>query len=224
MHFSTTAFLISLTSASNALIHGVDSSVDVSVAAYQKALSEGFTRAIPRGFFEACDSGGLADHNFVRSYHNAVFAGFKDIDTYIVPCTGTTHRCKPYNQQIELLTDAIAANKMNIGTIWLDIEKDKICNSWDYGAAGNLQEAKKLVGALKASGHKWGIYSTPGEWASVFGSRNVVLDNSVPLWFAVFDNVETLDIKTPFGGWTKAIGHQYTDKSVSKQFDLNVFA
>lgn len=224
MHFSTTTLLLSLSSAASALIHGVDSSADVSVATYKKALGEGFVKAIPRGFYEACNSGGLLDPNFVNSYKNAVSAGYKDIDTYMFPCTGTSHKCKPYDQQVKLLTDAIAANKMNIGTIWLDIEKDNVCNPWDYGAAGNLAEAKKLVAALKASGHKWGVYSTPGEWASVFGSTGVVLDNSAPLWFATFDNVETLNLKTPFGGWTTAVGHQYTDQSASKQFDLNVFA
>ena len=223
MHF---AIVISLASAAGALTHAVDSSAAITVATYKKALGEGFTKAIPRGFSEACDSGGLVDANFVSSYKNAVAAGYKDFDTYMYPCTGTAHKCKPYAQQVKLLTDAIAADKMNIGTIWLDIEKDKTCNPWDYGAAGNLAEAKKLVAALKGSGHKWGIYSTPGVWAEVFGSRSVVLDNTAPLWFAVFDHKETLDLTQPFGGWTKAIGHQYVDAkgSASGKFDLSVFA
>lgn len=223
MH-STTAILLSLASATNALIHGVDSSALISEELFAKALSQGFEKAIPRGFQEACDSGGIVDPNFAGSYKNAVAAGYKDIDTYIFPCTGTTNECKPYDEQVKLLTDAIEAEEMTIGTIWFDIEKDNICNPWDYGAEGNLAEAKKIVEALEASGKKWGVYSTPGEWSNVFGSYDVELAKDAPLWFATFDDAETLDMKTPFGGWTEAAGHQYTDQSSSGQFDLNVFA
>ncbi|KAK3191066.1 hypothetical protein K4F52_003016 [Lecanicillium sp. MT-2017a] len=225
MHFTSTALFLSLTSLSTALIHGVDSSAAVPVDTFKKALGQGFVKAIPRGYFEACNSGGLVDPNFASSYKNAVAAGYKDIDTYMFPCTGTTNKCKPYAEQIKGLLDAIAADKMNIGTIWVDIESDdKVCHAWDYGAKGNLAEAKKLIEAVRATKRKFGIYSSPGEWEKVFGSRDVEVDKSVPLWFATFDNVETLDMKTPFGGWTKAAGKQYTDKSASGKFDLNVFA
>jgi hypothetical protein len=224
MHFSSAAILLSLSGISTALIHGVDSSTDVPVATYKKALGQGFVKSIPRGYFEACNSGGLVDPNFVSSYKNAVAAGYKDIDTYMYPCTGTANPCKPYETQLQELLDAIANNKMNIGTIWIDIEQDQICNPWDYGPEGNLAEAKKLVDVFRKSGRKFGIYSTPGVWASVFGSRSVEVAKDVPLWFATFDNVETLELKQPFGGWTSAVGKQYTDKSASGKFDLNVFA
>jgi hypothetical protein len=46
----------------------------------------------------------------------------------------------------------------------------------------------------------------------------------VPLWFAVYDKVETLDMKEEFGGWVEANGKQYTGASTSSQFNLNVFA
>lgn len=64
-----------------------------------------------------------------------------------------------------------------------------------------------------------------GEWGNIFGSRSVVVDNSCPLWYATFDNDDSsLRMKLPFGGWTSAAGKQYTDKSASGLFDLNIFA
>jgi hypothetical protein len=34
----------------------------------------------------------------------------------------------------------------------------------------------------------------------MFGSHTPVVDSSVPLWFATFDNVQSLTLTTPFGG------------------------
>ena len=44
-----------------ALVHAVDPSTLVSVATWSKAKGEGFTKAIIRGYYEACGSGGAVD-------------------------------------------------------------------------------------------------------------------------------------------------------------------
>lgn len=224
MHFSITAVLLFAGGSATALKHAVDSSTLVSVATFQKAYGEGFTKAIPRGYQEACGSGGRVDPNFVQTYKNARAAGYTDIDTYFFPCNGSGNKCKSYATQISELGATFQSNKMNIGRIWIDFEKDSVCNPWNYGSSGNLAEAKKLVAAMRDSGYVFGIYSSPGEWSNIFGSYGVVVANDVPLWFATYDNIETLNMKQPFGGWTSATGKQYTDKSASGQFDLNVFA
>jgi hypothetical protein len=112
-----------------ALVHGMDSSTLVSVATYSKALGEGFVKAIPRGYEEACSVGGRVDPNFVASYHNARAAGFTRIDTYWFPCTGSGNRCKPYTVQIAELIATIEAHHMSIGTIWIDFENDPSCGT-----------------------------------------------------------------------------------------------
>ncbi|KAF9920066.1 hypothetical protein FBU30_010201 [Linnemannia zychae] len=206
------------------LVYGVDSSTLVSVATYQKAKSQGFTKAVIRGYQEACGSGGRVDPNFVPTYKNARAAGYTDIDMYWFPCTGANNSCKSFATQISEISATFNANSMRIGTIWIDIERDSICNNWNYGTTGNYNKAKELINAIKASGFNYGIYSSPGDWSGIFGSRSVVIDSSAPLWFATWNNVQTLTLGTPFGGWTTAVGHQYTDQSASGQFDLNVFA
>ncbi|KAF5311108.1 hypothetical protein D9619_007636 [Psilocybe cf. subviscida] len=220
-----------------AIIHGVDSSTLVSTATYKKAKAEGFTKAVIRGYEEACVVGGLVDPNFVPTYYNARAAGFTNIDTYWFPCNGSGNKCKSYATQLAEISMTFNVNQMNIGKIWVDIERDSgVCNNWNYGTAGNQAQAKEIIKALRNSGLKFGIYSSPAvrfdagtdailkEWSAIFGSRNFVLDNSAPLWFTTFNNVQTLALGTPFGGWTTAFGHQYTDVSASHQFDLNVFA
>lgn len=147
-----------------------------------------------------------------------------NIDVYWFPCNGSGNQCKSYGQQLAKLGETLRANSMIIGRIWVDIEHDSICNPWNYGPSGNLVQARALVSAATASGFAFGIYSSPDEWVKVFGSQSVVLANDVLLWFATYDHVESLDMPTPFGGWTTAFGKQYTYVSASGQFDINVFA
>ncbi|KAF8965784.1 glycoside hydrolase superfamily [Flammula alnicola] len=217
-------FLPALVASSYGLVYGVDSSSLVPEATYAKALGEGFTKAIIRGYEEACGVGGEVDPNFVSSYNNARAAGYTNIDMYWFPCNGSGNNCKSYATQLSEIAAVFLAHSMKIGTIWIDFEKDAaICNNWNYGTSGNLAQAKSLIAAMKATGFTYGIYSSPGEWSTLFGSTSVVLDNSAPLWFATYNNVQTLTLGTPFGGWTTAVGHQYTDVSASGLFDLNVF-
>ncbi|TFL01972.1 glycoside hydrolase superfamily [Pterulicium gracile] len=207
------------------LIYGVDSSTLVSTATFTRALSQGFTKAIPRGYQEACGSGGRVDPNFVQTYKNARAAGYTDIDMYWFPCTGANNACKSFATQLAEISSTFRANSMQIGRIWIDIERDvAICNNWNYGTTRNREIAGQIITAAKASGFKYGIYSSPGEWSGVFGSSSFNLDSAAPLWFATWDNVQNLNMKSPFGGWTSAFGKQYTDQSASGQFDLNVFA
>jgi len=222
-----TSILIAVTSLvapAFSLVHGVDSSILVSEATFKKAKGESFTKAIIRGYEEACSEGGRVDPNFVQAYKNARAAGITNIDTYMFFCTGANNKCKSPAQQISEISETFNKNKMDIGKIWIDIEVDSVCDNWNYGASGNQAHAKSIVSAMKDSGLKFGIYSSPGEWADVFGSESFNLDSSAPLWFATYNDVESLSMGTKFGGWSSAVGHQYTDKSASGDFDLNVFS
>ena len=113
-----------------ALVHGVDSATLVSTATYATARSQGFTKAVIRGYQEACEAGGLVDPNFVTSYNNARAAGITNIDTYWVPCSGSRHKCKSYADQIGEIRNTFVSNSMQIGKLWIAIEKDStICNN-----------------------------------------------------------------------------------------------
>lgn len=218
-----TTIILAFAGVASALTHAVDSSSEVSTDIYKKALGQGFTRAIFRGYQEACSQGGRVDPTFLPSYKNAQAAGYKDFDAYFFPCTGSGNECKSYDQQIGELVDTIKRNKLAIRRIWVDIETDKVCNPFNWGAKRNIQEAKKIIDAVRKTKYDFGIYTSATQWTNIFGSKSVVLASDVPLWFAKFDNVESLDLETPFGGWTEAYAKQYTDQSASKKFDLNVF-
>ena len=90
--------LATLAPSAFALVYGVDSSSPVPTSTYVKAKSEGFTKAIIRGYEEACSVGGEVDPNFVPTYRNARAAGYTNIDTYWFPCTGTYQ--EPFRQML----------------------------------------------------------------------------------------------------------------------------
>jgi hypothetical protein len=111
------------------LIFAVDSSQLVPEATYAKALGEGFTKAIIRGYEEACSIGGEVDPNFVSSYNNARSAGYTNIDMYWFPCNGSGNDCKSYATQLSEISETFSANSMDIGTIWIDLESDSVCDN-----------------------------------------------------------------------------------------------
>ena len=137
--FRTLLLLPALIASSYGLIHAVDSSTLVSEATYSRALGEGFTKAIIRGYEEACGKGGEVDPNFVPSYENARAAGYTDIDTYWFPCNGSGNNCKSYADQLSEIEATFNGNSMNIGTIWIDFEKDSaVCNNVSTAQPHNL--------------------------------------------------------------------------------------
>lgn len=98
-------------------VHSIDSSQLVSVATYQKDKSQGFTKAIIRGYQEICGSGGCVDPNFVQTYKNARAAGITNIDMYWFPCTGSGNPYKSYKTQ---LSEIAAVSKLHAHWHYLD--------------------------------------------------------------------------------------------------------
>ena len=183
--FRSLLFLPALILPSYGLIFAVDSSELIPEATYVKARGEGFTKAVIRGYEEACSIGGEVDPNFVSSYKNARAAGYTNIDMYWFPCNGSGNKCKSYATQLSEIAATFKAHSMDIGTIWIDLEKDSGCDNvsirvhsprivlltgtfmgifvqWNYGTSGNIDQARSMLSAMKDTGFKFGIYSSPG--------------------------------------------------------------
>ena len=122
--FGPLILLPALIASSYGLIFAVDSSQLVSESIYAKARSEGFTKAIIRGYREACSVGGEVDPNFVPSYKNARAAGYTNIDMYWFPCNGSGNKCKSYATQLSEIAATFKKHSLDIGKIWIDLEKD----------------------------------------------------------------------------------------------------
>lgn len=116
------------------------------------------------------------------------------------PCTGRS-TCKSPATQVNEMAAHMNKNKMNIGTLWLDVEVDPQSNNWPsasqaqssrlsfflmlYNLVNPLLALKQFKAAFDATGLKWGVYASQSQWTSITGSKDWVLDSSVPLWYAV---------------------------------------
>lgn len=97
-----------------------------------------------------------------------------------------------------------------IGRIWIDLEESPAGRSSDT-LIGLTEEALDTVGSFPV-----GIYTGKGFWFDAMDNRDVFSD--LPLWYARYDDVPSLDTYVPggshaFGGWQAAMGKQFDDHS-----------
>lgn len=216
------------------VIHGVsteDAGI-VSVDEYGNAQNSGYTVTTIRGYGMHYESpnGGQVVKNFRKTYDNAVQAGYTQIDTFMFPCTGSTHDCKsPQDQANDFVSYLQNNNYTYIARIWLNIQNDVSSNAhnWDYGHDGNKNKAQEVLGALQdAAGGSYtvGIQSSPGQWQEIFGSYDWSLDPSAPLFYVYWDGRDSAydleSLRVPIGMWSSASARQYanTAQGLTRKF------
>lgn len=204
---------------------GIDVSALTSASSFSCFKGKGYTRAVVRGYMEAWGNnpGGKVDPNLLQNYNNAKSAGLA-VDMYMFPCTGRS-TCKSAATQVNELVSFMNAHRMQIGTIWFDVEVDSQANNWPSVAA-NKQTLTAFKNAWNGSKLNWGVYGSASQWTSITGGTTWVMDASKPLWYAHYDNSASFGDFRGFGGWTKPTMKQYAgDTSLcSARVDLNYFA
>lgn len=112
-------------------------------------------------------------------------------------------------QQIDSAIAAINPG-FAIPILWIDIER--------Y-TDGSIPTWPEIIEAVRYASEQYGqagIYT--GKWVWDILGNPIGLQH-IPLWYSHYDIVPTLKLPNPFGGWTQAVGHQYTSSPV----DLNIF-
>ncbi|MCJ1241882.1 hypothetical protein MMC14_009888 [Varicellaria rhodocarpa] len=193
--------------------------VDISVkqsASFWTCLAKTYQKVVIRGYQQACGSGGAVDKNFVASYNAAKAAGIQKIDAYMFPCTGTQPngvKCKPPTTQLAEFEAVIANNGMQLDYVWFDVEPTtQPCAAWNLVKADNLALAKEYTAMLRQSSLNWGVYGNGNQWSGIFPSRSSDIGSDLPLWAVQDDHKPGASTVTTFmGGWTKAVGKQYSE-------------
>lgn len=222
------------------LVRGVDTSFYVSEEIYKKAFDQKYAQLIVRGYEEAptLNPGGKTDPNFFDNVKNAWLAGYREIDAIWEPCSGKSRNCTSYAKQASDFKAYCKGLKMPIKHVWLSIKADQDGSNWNYGTgssktSSNMAEAKKMVDALRSIDQSSpGIYTNPDQWKNIFGSYDISLAPDVQLWWFDYSgkqsfSEQTMDDLVPkpkFGGWKKAHAKQFTNKSASGLFNLNIVA
>jgi GH25 family lysozyme M1 (1,4-beta-N-acetylmuramidase) len=107
------------------------------------------------------------------------------------------------------------------GFIWLDVEGSQY---WKGSASSNQAWYKTLVDACKATGKKCGVYSSQSQWQAIFGSSSFTYGNTLPLWYAHYDNsASSSDYKSlSFGGWSTPTMKQYKGDTTLCSFGVDM--
>lgn len=228
-------------SGTSKIVFGVDHCRASTVGDYNKLIAQGVEYVAVRGYQEA--NGGSVDKAMFTSYKSAVAAGIKYFDVYWFPCVGP--HCKGYSTQIKELVAALKDNNIeNVGYIWIDFERDPKTGNFAHPKSTNQANGKKIVEAMKGIDYHWGIYSTPGEWGSIFGA-SFKLASNVPLWNGTwlkmgkntpFKSGKNMfvsnnkkhgysydhNLAASYGGWKTAIGRQWSG-STAGGYDGDIF-
>lgn len=113
---------------------------------------------------------------------------------------------------------AIDQAKLYAGAGWRHVER--LALDIELETTSHIITAAEL--AAEAAGKHPFMYSAKWAWDK-YGLPNVW--RHVPLWYAHYDIEPTLVLPTPFGGWEKAVGHQYTNTTEHNGVlvDFNIF-
>lgn len=164
-------------------------------------VSNGKSFAIPRGY----QSLGQVDPNVCTSLINAYNAGFKTRDVYLFPCPTCSIAAATQMSQLVNFLNANCKSQWS-GRVWLDIEGSQY---WTGNANSNQAFFKALVESCTTYGVRCGIYSSASQWSSIFGSLSFCYGNSLPLWYAHYDNIPSFADFTSFGCFASPYAKQY---------------
>jgi len=161
--------------------------------------------------FRAYRSIGSVDPTAVPNIKNAKAAGYDDIGAYIFPC----FKCgDPKGQVIATVT---ALKTVPYNELWIDVER----HQWGTKEA-NRAFLSAMFDEAPKHGKPVGIYTSSAEWSVVVGN-DWTAGAKFKLWWARWDNKQTLDNFQPFAGWTSCYIKQYSDevRKCNIEYDCN---
>ena len=172
-----------------------------STSDYQCAVQNGWSFMIARSYHNY----GAVDSGVTQNLQNAQSAGIQYRDIYHFPCAGGS-------ASGQVNDDVNNVGQGNFGTLWFDIETnpDGSC-AWSSDTSSNCDFLGRMISAGQSLGIQMGVYSSSYMWGSIMGSCTVGADNSLPLWYAHYDQSQTFSDFSSFGGWSTPAMKQYWD-------------
>lgn len=186
-------------------VRGGDVSSATAQSTFQCAVSNGnWQFMITRSY---CSYGG-PDPNAASNLANAKAAGIQYTDAYHFPCYGGVSASQQVNDDVNAISG-------QFGTLWFDIEMNPSSGcGWSSDTSANCQFLGDMISAGQSLGISMGVYTSAYQWGNIMGSGCTVgADNSLPLWYAHYDNNPSFSDFSPYGGWTSPNMKQYYDST-----------
>lgn len=149
---------------------------------------------------------GLVDTNAASTLQLAHSRGLA-IDAYIFPCIQTSTyavtnniTCVTAYQQAKDSVDYLRENGVTINRMYIDIEDESPSKYYDSNTDYNINFIAELVTAIEEMNTEVAIYTTKTYWQNIM--NNVEGYSKYKLWYPRYDNVNSMDFFSSFGGWT----------------------
>uniref|UniRef100_A0A914VXW6 Lysozyme n=1 Tax=Plectus sambesii TaxID=2011161 RepID=A0A914VXW6_9BILA len=179
-------------------INGFDTVQSLTVDTIHCLKRNGYSAFIARVYV----SSGNFDQVGMQNIKTANAAGLLFVDAYLFPCVDTS--CPSGAQQVKSVINEMAAQRLGITRIWLDIEKYQ----WSGNMQSNQAFIRDMVHQAQNMSMDVGIYTSYSNWQAIVG-----LDwnefRILPLWYADYDGHADFSGFRPFGGWDQAEIHQF---------------
>lgn len=136
---------------------------------------------------------------------------------YIFPCP----LCSGANgtKQVTDTINFLNNNNAPFDTLWFDIEGAMY---WHSAHSANFQFLKDMIRGAENADIDFGIYCNWYTWSSLFGAYS--LNNPPKLWYPHYDGKPDFSDFKPFGGFTKPLIKQFSDKGAkchANGYDIN---
>ena len=214
------AILASIASSPVEAVYGADVSGLFSTSNYECARKEyGWDFLIARGFH----SYGAVDPNGGKNLDAAKAAGIAHRDLYFFPCYAPGR--KSAKQQVTEFYNYYKSYLDTGSMMWFDIETNASPGCQYAKGIDSCTFMAELIEAARGLQIHSGIYSSEYEWGTVMGaSCTAGSSRGQQLWVANYNGVPG-DNGPLFGGWTRAVIHQYegTTNGCGISFDKNYY-
>jgi hypothetical protein len=200
---------------------GIDISVPLAVDDWKCLINptnDNITYAIARVY----RSIGAVDENAPSNFIAATNAGLTNLDGYVFPCIASSAynvanniTCLSAIEQVRTVVSYLTSNeisikrtfnneikssKATINRLWLDIEDEVPSKYFDVDPKVNQIFIQEMTDAIEKERISMGIYTTVTYWDNIMD--NIGGYSQFPLWYPRYDDINSMDFFTPFGGWT----------------------
>lgn len=189
---------------------------------------------LPFAIVRVYRSVGEVDANAPDTLHSAHEAGFRKLAGYMFPCipsspyasshddvscpsakdqlVDTLNYLKSHNIKVAKARplDLYSSDKGDetnpiLWRIYLDIEDEEPSKYFDPDTSVNLNFIDDLVKAAADLDVPLGFYTTSTYWSNIMANTDVYSEPEFPLWYPRWDETNSMEFFTPFGGWDNVL-------------------
>lgn len=161
----------------------------------EQVTDDSLDRCLARGIDRFMPS--ILDQDFARKHFAALVRKPVEIQSYRAYNWGNIRAEQP--EDVKFIGE-IRHNSYDLQMHWIDAEAGLSADP-----QANIEGMRWVIKAFEGV-CPTGIYTAPSIWQTSFANTDEF--KGMPVWFAHWNGLDSLDMTSPFGGWTRGAMHQ----------------